>query len=105
MSPTPRPRRALVALALIALYVPWGSTYFAIRVALEGFPPLLMPGPRFVVAAVSLFPMPRGLLAPAAEMMTGGILVLAVALARGERLEALPAGRAAWAWLYLMVFG
>jgi drug/metabolite transporter (DMT)-like permease len=50
-------------------------------------------------------PMPRGLLAPAAEMMTGGVLVLAASVARGERLGAVPAGRPAWAWLYLMAFG
>lgn len=50
-----RPRAASVALALGALYVIWGSTYLGIRVALEGFPPLLMSGTRFVVAGGLLY--------------------------------------------------
>jgi drug/metabolite transporter (DMT)-like permease len=217
-----RSPRALVAVALLALYVIWGSTYFAIRVALEGIPPLLMAGSRFIVAGGLLYlagratnerpslaawragaivgvllctanalvtlaeayvssnvaavvvasvplwsvlvarlggdrprraevlglavglagvallqaggelrarplgaallvlstwcwaagsmwsrklPMPRGLLAPGTEMLVGGALVLATALLRGERLAALPGGRPAWAWIYLMLFG
>ncbi|MBZ0087823.1 MAG: drug/metabolite exporter YedA [Thermomonas sp.] len=40
-----------VALALSALYLIWGSTYLAIRFALEGgFPPFLLGGIRFLVA-------------------------------------------------------
>jgi drug/metabolite transporter (DMT)-like permease len=40
-----------VALALAAVYLIWGSTYLAIRFALEGgFPPLLMAGGRFLLA-------------------------------------------------------
>ncbi len=41
--------------ALAALYLLWGSTYFAIRVALESFPPFVMGGARFVVAGGALF--------------------------------------------------
>jgi drug/metabolite transporter (DMT)-like permease len=41
---------AAVLLALFVLYVIWGSTYFAIRVGLEGFPPLLLAGTRFLAA-------------------------------------------------------
>lgn len=45
-----------VALALGALYLIWGSTYLAIRFALEGgFPPFLLGGIRFVVAGGLLF--------------------------------------------------
>ena len=37
--------------ALIAVYLIWGSTYLAIRFALEGgLPPFLMAGVRFVIA-------------------------------------------------------
>lgn len=50
-----RPRTAAVVLALLALYVIWGSTYLGIRVALEGFPPLLMSGTRFVLAGGVLY--------------------------------------------------
>jgi drug/metabolite transporter (DMT)-like permease len=47
--------RGAVVLALAALYFIWGSTYLAIRVALEGFPPLLMAGSRFVLAGGLLY--------------------------------------------------
>ena len=52
MTASPSPRSALsIALALAAVYLIWGSTYLAIRFALEGgFPPLLMAGGRFIVA-------------------------------------------------------
>ena len=47
---TPAPASG-VALALGALYLIWGSTYLAIRFALEGgFPPFLLGGIRFLVA-------------------------------------------------------
>lgn len=40
-----------VALALAAVYIIWGSTYLAIRYALEGgFPPFLLGGIRFLIA-------------------------------------------------------
>jgi drug/metabolite transporter (DMT)-like permease len=44
------PPRGRVVAALLALYFIWGSTYLAIRLALPGFPPLMMSGLRFVVA-------------------------------------------------------
>ncbi|HTN67536.1 MAG TPA: drug/metabolite exporter YedA [Burkholderiaceae bacterium] len=47
------PRFVLIALLLV--YVVWGSTYFAIRVGLESFPPLLMIALRFLVAGLLLF--------------------------------------------------
>jgi len=45
----------LIALALLAVYVIWGSTYLAIRIALESWPPFLMAAVRFLVAGVLLF--------------------------------------------------
>lgn len=39
-----------VAFALAVLYLVWGSTYLAIRFAIETTPPFLMAGSRFVVA-------------------------------------------------------
>ncbi|HET9596863.1 MAG TPA: drug/metabolite exporter YedA [Anaeromyxobacteraceae bacterium] len=213
----------LVALSLLCLYLVWGSTYFAIRVGLEGLPPLLMAGTRFVaaggvlyaglrlrgaprpsarawrsaavvgvllcgsnglvtlaeqevsssVAAVVISSMPLwamllaalwgerpsaleiagvavglagvvllqaggelrarplgaalivlstwtwasgsmwsrrtelpvGLLAPAAEMLCGGAVLVALGLAAGERIPALPAARPLIAWLFLAFFG
>ncbi|MEO8011246.1 MAG: drug/metabolite exporter YedA [Dokdonella sp.] len=47
--------RLLVALALIAVYLIWGSTYFAIRIALGSWPPLLMAAIRFVIAGLVLY--------------------------------------------------
>ena len=45
---------ALVA-GLLTLYLVWGSTYLAIRVAVETLPPFLMSGFRFLVAAAIMF--------------------------------------------------
>lgn len=39
-------------LALLALYLGWGSTYMAIAVALECFPPFLLAGIRFILAGL-----------------------------------------------------
>ncbi|PVZ87086.1 drug/metabolite exporter YedA [Serratia sp. S1B] len=41
--------------ALFTLYIVWGSTYLAIRVGVEGWPPLMMAGIRFLVAGLLLF--------------------------------------------------
>ncbi len=47
------PRSVLTA--LLTVYVVWGSTYFAIQVALQAFPPFMMIGTRFLVAGAILF--------------------------------------------------
>lgn len=41
--------------ALIAVYVAWGSTYLAIRFAVETIPPYLMAGIRFLAAGAILY--------------------------------------------------
>ncbi len=55
----PRPASAsawAIVLALAVVYLVWGSTYLAIRFALEGgWPPLLMAGLRFVAAGSILY--------------------------------------------------
>ena len=59
--------RARLVLAFFAIYVIWGSTYLAIRVAVETVPPLFAAGVRFAIAgtillsAVLLPPSPRSL--------------------------------------------
>jgi drug/metabolite transporter (DMT)-like permease len=45
----------LIWAALITVYIVWGSTYLAIRVAVESMPPLLMAGVRFLIAGAVLF--------------------------------------------------
>jgi drug/metabolite transporter (DMT)-like permease len=49
------PGRTKVILAFFAIYVIWGSTYLAIRYAVDTLPPFLMAGVRFVVAGGVLF--------------------------------------------------
>ncbi|WP_335967005.1 EamA family transporter [Galbibacter sp. PAP.153] len=44
-----------VILALLALYLGWGSTYLAIAVALEHFPPFMLAGIRFFLAGSIFF--------------------------------------------------
>jgi len=46
--------KVLVALCLAATWVVWGSTYLAIRFALESFPPFMGMGARFIAAGVLL---------------------------------------------------
>jgi drug/metabolite transporter (DMT)-like permease len=70
--------RLAVGLALFALYVIWGSTYLAMRVAMEGFGPFTMAAIRFLVA---------------------GMVMLAIARVRGE---ALPTRRQ---WLNALAIG
>jgi drug/metabolite transporter (DMT)-like permease len=41
--------------AFFALYVIWGSTYLAIRIGIETWPPLMMAGVRFIIAGSILF--------------------------------------------------
>ena len=69
--------------AFFALYVIWGSTYLAIRIGIETWPPLMMAGVRFTIAGSILFafmrfrgaPMPTWKQWKAAAMI--GFLLLA----------------------------
>jgi len=47
-------RATLLIPALLACYIVWGSTYLAIRVALESFPPFFQMGTRFLLAGALL---------------------------------------------------
>src|SRR5271163_1034253 len=44
-----------LALAFVAIYVIWGSTYLAIRYAVETIPPLVTAGIRHAIAGAILF--------------------------------------------------
>ncbi len=50
-----RPSPLLLIAAFAAVYLIWGSTYLAIRVAVETLPPFLMAGARFLVAGLLLY--------------------------------------------------
>ena len=47
--------RSRVIAAFVAVYIVWGSTYLAIRYAVETIPPFLMVGTRFLVSGVMLY--------------------------------------------------
>ncbi|HYG08188.1 MAG TPA: drug/metabolite exporter YedA [Stenotrophomonas sp.] len=53
----PAARRGFVVLALLLVYVVWGSTYLGIRLALEGgaLPLTMVSGARFIVAGTLLY--------------------------------------------------
>ena len=54
--PSLPPTRTLLVAAFAIVYVVWGSTYLAIRVAVETLPPFLAAGVRFVIAGGLLLP-------------------------------------------------
>ena len=49
----------LVLIAFGLVYVVWGSTYLAIRVGIESFPPLLLAGSRHLLTGLILYPLLR----------------------------------------------
>jgi drug/metabolite transporter (DMT)-like permease len=84
--------RTTLILALAAVYFIWGSTYLALRFGLEGFPPLLLNGIRFLAAGVVMYVVLRwrGMPAPtrgqwwnsgrvAALMLVGAVGLVTVA--------------------------
>ncbi|HEY0972609.1 MAG TPA: EamA family transporter [Gemmatimonadales bacterium] len=81
-SPT-SPSRARIVAAYAAVYVIWGSTYLAIRFAIETLPPFMMAGVRFLVAGAILYGWSRlrGAARPSranwvATAIVGGFLLL-----------------------------
>lgn len=55
MSEPQKPSSSAVWINLTAVYVVWGSTYLAIRFALETMPPFLLAGVRFVISGAILY--------------------------------------------------
>lgn len=53
-----------IAGAFLAVYLIWGSTYLAIRFAIDTIPPLMMVGARFVLAGIPLYGILRLMGAP-----------------------------------------
>lgn len=75
--------RLLIVAAFAAVYLIWGSTYLAIKVALETLPPLAAGAARFLAAGAALYAFARlrGHPAPAARhwpgmALVGGLLLL-----------------------------
>lgn len=72
-----------ILLAFAAIYIVWGSTYLAIRYAVETLPPFLMAGARFFTAGLIMYVWSRGRgdAAPSganwkAAFVVGGLLLL-----------------------------
>lgn len=82
------PRLALIA--LLTIYVVWGSTYLAIRVALEAFPPFLLMATRFLAAGAILFiwQKMRGVPSPSAREWRDAFIVGTLLLGGGMGLTA-----------------
>lgn len=72
----------LVLLSYAAIYLVWGSTYFAIKLSVETMPPLLVVGGRWLI---------------------GGAIFLAYAAASRGR-KALPSAKGLWEALFMSVF-
>ncbi|TMI53133.1 drug/metabolite exporter YedA [Candidatus Bathyarchaeota archaeon] len=75
--------RLRIALAFLSIYTIWGSTYLAIRFAIETFPPFLMAAIRFLIAGGVLYAWMRlrGASRPTranwkAAIVVGGLLLL-----------------------------
>ena len=76
------PLRWRIVAAFAAIYLIWGSTYLAIRFAIETIPPYLMGGARFLIAGAALYGVLRwrGVQSPSrrqwrAALIVGGLLL------------------------------
>lgn len=124
LEPPPTTSKALrskVLFALLAVYAIWGSTYLALRFALESFPPFLLGGTRYTLAGAGLyaFARRRGARAPTAVEWRGALLVGTLLFTLGNGLVAvatqlsIASGVAAivvatttlWAVLFAMFWG
>jgi drug/metabolite transporter (DMT)-like permease len=78
-------QRARGLLALLAVYLIWGSTYLAIRFAIESIPPFLMLATRFLIAGgvLYLFLRLRGAPAPGWKQWAGSAAMGTLLLAGG----------------------
>ena len=91
-----------IAIAFFAVYVCWGMTYLAMRVAVVDIPPHLLSGSRFVVAGVVLYAWARlkGEAPPTARqwraaVVIGGFLLLGGNASVAWAEERVPSGLAA----------
>jgi len=80
------PSRGSILLAFAAVYLIWGSTYLAIRYAVETIPPFLMAGCRFVIAGSLLYLWTRasGAAPPSRRDWAGAALLGALLLLTGN---------------------
>jgi drug/metabolite transporter (DMT)-like permease len=88
--PIRRPSGWLVLASLLAVYVIWGTTYFAIKVGIEGVAPFFLVGTRFLVAGAVLLGWQklRGSPMPTMAQWRGAALVGFLLLVAGNGLVA-----------------
>jgi drug/metabolite transporter (DMT)-like permease len=114
-------RRLAIGAALFAVYVIWGSTYLALRFGLEGFPPFILNGIRFIAAGGVLYaflrvrgtapptrPQWRNISLVAALLLVGGVGLVTIAedLGVGSGVAATAvAVMPLWAALFSGLFG
>lgn len=79
-TPTGKASRGQLIAAFAAVYILWGSTYLAIRFAIETLPPWLMAGARFLVAGGILYAVARARGAARPTLANWGAAVLIGAL-------------------------
>jgi drug/metabolite transporter (DMT)-like permease len=74
---SPKPPGWLIAASLLAVYIIWGTTYFAIKVGIEGAAPFFLVGTRFLVAGGLLLGWQgiRGQPMPLARQWRGAALI------------------------------
>jgi drug/metabolite transporter (DMT)-like permease len=71
-------------LAFGAVYIIWGTTYLAIKIGIEDFPPFIMASLRYLIA---------------------GVILLAICLAKGEKIFSEGVGRNLLLGAFIMTFG
>lgn len=78
--------RFAIILSLLSVYVIWGSTYLAMRIAISSVPPFLMAGIRFLIAGTILYVILRlrGTPAPTKAQWIGAAITGALLLAAGN---------------------
>lgn len=92
MSAVPNLKPSLLPwLALITVWILWGSTYFGIQLAVDTIPPLLMAGVRFLIAGAALFAIvgprhARGAHRPTKRHLRSVVLIAALLLVGGNGL-------------------
>jgi drug/metabolite transporter (DMT)-like permease len=81
-----RPANLALVLALLTVWIIWGSTYFAIRITLESMPPFGMAGARLVTAGLVIIAISkaRGLAFPTAVEWRGAVLAGALMFVGGN---------------------
>jgi len=98
----PKSRATLLIACLAVVYLVWGSTYLAIRIALEGLPPLWMSATRNLIAGplVLAWALHRGAAWPTRRQWRNGVVIGVMMMAFGNGFiclaeELVPSGIAA----------